>query len=61
MGKSVLPKTIFVIREEDGGETIYLAEEAVDKFAEVGEKRRVGVYGLVREINVTAAVKSEDA
>jgi hypothetical protein len=55
------PKQIFVKEMSDGGEPYLNAGKSASDLAEMGEKAKVGVYQLVKTIEVEGVAQIKDA
>lgn len=52
-----LPKQVYVRIEKSGAEEWLSTAEDLNAHAEIAEKRRVGIYKLIKVVEVTAEVK----
>jgi hypothetical protein len=57
MAKAKFPKTLYVRREDEGGESWLSANDEVEMVAEISGPRTVGVYKLVKIATVKTKVK----
>lgn len=52
-----LPKQVYIRIEKSGAEEWLSTSEDLNAHAEIGEKQRVGIYKLVKVVEVTTEVK----
>ena len=58
--RTKLPKTVYVRREEDRGETFLVVKEEIRDHLAVCEERIVGTYKLMDTQEISAEIKAQN-
>ena len=60
MAKSKFPKTLYVLREQDGDDHYFLAQETILGVVSADDEEDVGVYELVKRVKATAPTQLQE-